>query len=113
MKGPERFLESARRLGLEPEVRRFPEGTKTARDAAAAIGCEIGQIVKSLVFAADAEIVMAYTSGANRADPSRLAALTGAREIRQAGPDEARQATGYAIGGTPPFGFPRPLREWF
>jgi prolyl-tRNA editing enzyme YbaK/EbsC (Cys-tRNA(Pro) deacylase) len=105
----ERFLESARAAGLEPDVRRFPEGTKTARDAARAVGCEIGQIVKSLVFVADDAPLLALTSGANRADTERLATLVGAGDVRRADPEEAREATGFAIGGTPPFGHPRPV----
>ena len=105
----DRFLNAARAAGVDPEVRRFPEGTKTAADAARAIGCEIGQIVKSLVFVADGETFLALTSGANLADPPRLAALLGAADVRRATPDEARDGTGFAIGGTPPFGHPRRL----
>jgi prolyl-tRNA editing enzyme YbaK/EbsC (Cys-tRNA(Pro) deacylase) len=102
----ERFLEAAVVLGHPVQVRRFPEGTKTAEDAARAIGCEVGQIVKSLVFMADARAVLALTSGANRVDTARLAALVGATEARRATPEEARAATGFAVGGTPPFGHP-------
>jgi prolyl-tRNA editing enzyme YbaK/EbsC (Cys-tRNA(Pro) deacylase) len=105
-----RFEEAARAIGLELDVRRFPEGTKTAPDAARAVGCEVGQIVKSLVFVADGEPLLALTSGDNRADVGRLAALVGAGEVRRASPEEAREATGFAIGGTPPFGFPRLVR---
>jgi prolyl-tRNA editing enzyme YbaK/EbsC (Cys-tRNA(Pro) deacylase) len=106
----ERFREAAVALGLTPEIREFPEGTRTARDAAAAVGCEVGQIVKSLVFMAGTEPVLALTSGPNRADTHRLSALLGEVSVRQADAEEARAATGYAIGGTPPFGHPRPLR---
>ena len=102
----ERFLEAASILGHPVEVRRFPEGTKTAEDAARAIGCEVGQIVKSLVFVADDRPVIALTSGANRVDTGRLAALAGATSARRATPEEARGATGFAVGGTPPFGHP-------
>jgi prolyl-tRNA editing enzyme YbaK/EbsC (Cys-tRNA(Pro) deacylase) len=70
----------------------------------------VGQIVKSLVFVADGEPFVAFTSGANRADMGLLAALLDAREVRRATPEEARRATGFAIGGTPPFGHPRELR---
>ena len=76
----DRFLEAARVEGLEPDVRRFPEGTKTADDAARAIGCDVGQIVKSLVFMADDRPVMAFTSGANRVDEAKLAEIVGAGE---------------------------------
>ena len=106
----DRFREAARGAGLDVEVQRFPEGTRTAEDAARAVGCAVGQIVKSLVFVADGEPVLAMTSGANRADVRKLGALTGAEEVRRAAPEEARAATGYAIGGTPPFGHPTPLR---
>jgi prolyl-tRNA editing enzyme YbaK/EbsC (Cys-tRNA(Pro) deacylase) len=105
----ERFLAAARGAGVEPEVRRFPEGTKTAEAAARAVGCGIGQIVKSLVFMADGDPLIALTSGANRADPRRLAALVGGNQVRRADPEQARAATGFAIGGTPPFGHPRPV----
>ncbi len=104
-----RFLEAAKVLGHDVEVRRFPEGTKTAVDAARAVGCDIGQIVKSLVFMADGRAVLALTSGANRVDTAKLAVLSGAAQVRRANADEVRAATGYAIGGTPPFGHPRPI----
>jgi prolyl-tRNA editing enzyme YbaK/EbsC (Cys-tRNA(Pro) deacylase) len=103
-------MDAARDLGLAPEVRRFPEGTKTAQDAARAIGCEVGQIVKSLVFVAGSEPFIALTSGSNRADTERLSELMDRRSVRRADPEAARAATGFAIGGTPPFGHPRALR---
>ena len=90
------------------EVRRFPQGTRTAEDAARAIGCEVGQIVKSLVFTAAGRPVVALVSGANRLDPAKLAAVAGG-PVEKADADTARQATGYAIGGVPPFGHARPL----
>ena len=108
----ERFTEAARRLGIEPKIRRFPEGTKTALDAAQAIGCDVAQIVKSLVFMADGHPVIAFTSGANRVDPSKLAEVAGASETRRATPEEARAATGFAVGGTPPFGHPAPVPSY-
>lgn len=100
----ERFLEGARLVGIEPAIRRFPAGTRTAADAAAAVGCNVEQIVKSLVFMADERPVLALTSGAHRVDTDRLAELCGAASVRRATPEEARAATGYAVGGTPPFG---------
>jgi prolyl-tRNA editing enzyme YbaK/EbsC (Cys-tRNA(Pro) deacylase) len=106
----DRFTTAARALYLQPEVQRFPEGTKTAADAARAIGCSVSQIVKSLVFNADGAPLLALTSGANRADTRRLSELSGAADVRRATPEEARAATGFAVGGTPPFGHPRPLR---
>jgi prolyl-tRNA editing enzyme YbaK/EbsC (Cys-tRNA(Pro) deacylase) len=106
----DRFVESARALGHPVEVRRFPEGTKTAADAARAIGCDVGAIVKSLVFYADGTPVLVLTSGANRVDTGRLAGLLGAAEVRRATADEVREATGFAVGGTPPFGHPQRVR---
>lgn len=105
----ERFATAARRRGLDLEVRRWPEGTRTAEDAAAAVGCDVSQIVKSLVFVADGTPVVALTSGANRVDLVKLAEAVEADGARKADADEVRDATGYAIGGTPPFGYPRPL----
>jgi prolyl-tRNA editing enzyme YbaK/EbsC (Cys-tRNA(Pro) deacylase) len=105
-----RFSEAAAAAGLALDVRRFPEGTRTADDAARAIGCDVGQIVKSLVFLAGDKPVLALTSGRNRVDTARLAALCGAPDARKATAEEVRAATGYAIGGTPPFGHPAPLR---
>ena len=105
----ERFEEAARAAGLSLEIRRFPSGTRTAIDAARAIGCDVGQIVKSLVFMADGEPFLALTSGSNLADQFRLAPLLGATEVRRATANEAREATAFSIGGTPPIGHPRPL----
>ena len=106
----ERFERAALDRGLSIEVREFPQGTKTAEAAARAVGCEVGQIVKSLVFVADGQPFVALTSGANRADTAQLAAALGVTEVRRASPEEARDATGFAIGGTPPFGYPGPVR---
>lgn len=100
----ERFVGRAATLGIRPDVREFPDGTRTAVDAANAVGCEVGAIVKSLVFIADDRPVLVLTSGANRVDEQRLAAALGVGRVRKADADEVRAATGYAIGGTPPFG---------
>ena len=105
----ERFLAGAEAAGMAPEILRFPEGTRTAEQAAAAVGCELGQIVKSLVFLCDGDAVLALTSGANRVDTERLGELLGGT-ISRADADGVREATGYAIGGTPPFGHAQPLR---
>jgi Cys-tRNA(Pro) deacylase len=104
-----RVIAAAASAGLAIEVVRFPQETRTAAEAARAVGCDVAQIVKSLVFMADGEPVIALLSGADRLDPSRLAAATGASEVRRADADEARAATGFAIGGVPPFGHARPL----
>ena len=105
----ERVAAAAASAGLEITVRRFPEGTRTAEDAAAAVGCDVAQIVKSLVFLADGRPVVALVSGAHRLDPPRLAAALSARHVERADGDAVRAATGYAIGGVPPFGHAEPL----
>jgi prolyl-tRNA editing enzyme YbaK/EbsC (Cys-tRNA(Pro) deacylase) len=92
----------------EFEVRRFPEGTRTAEDAARAVGCELGQIVKSLVFIAAGQAVVALVSGENRLDPDRLGRLAG-EPVAKADAETTRAATGFAIGGVPPFGHASPL----
>lgn len=107
-----RLLESV--PDLDTAVRFFPEGTKTAEDAAAAIGCPVSAIVKSLVFVVvdgdDEEPVVALVPGDLRLDTAKLAAAAGASGSRRATLDEVREATGYAAGGTPPFGHARELR---
>lgn len=105
----ERFETAAAELGLDIDVQRFPQGTRTASDAAAAVGCELGQIVKSLVFLCDGEPVLALTSGSRRVNTDLLGEVLGGR-ITRADADAVRGATGYAIGGTPPFGHDRDLR---
>ncbi|MDQ3345481.1 MAG: YbaK/EbsC family protein [Chloroflexota bacterium] len=104
-----RVIGAARSAGLEISVERFPEGTRTAADAARAVGCEVAQIVKSLVFMADEGPIVALVSGANRVDLTRLAVVLGSATARRADGDEARSATGYAIGGVPPFGHARSI----
>ena len=105
-----RVIAAAREAGLEITTRRFPEGTKTAADAAAAIGVEVGQIVKSLVFGVDNEIVMALVSGSNHLDEKKLAAAAGGSKCSRVDADAVRAATGYPIGGVPPFGHSTQLR---
>lgn len=104
-----RVVEAATDLGLVVETREFPEGTRTAEDAARAIGCEVGQIVKSLVFLLDGAPVVALVSGANRLDERRLAVALGGGAVARADADRVRAATGYPIGGVPPFGHAEPL----
>jgi prolyl-tRNA editing enzyme YbaK/EbsC (Cys-tRNA(Pro) deacylase) len=105
----ERFRAAAVAAGLDVTIQRFPEGTRTAEDAARAVGCAVGQIVKSLVFLADGRPVVALVSGANRLDTARLATALQATTVERADGDAVRDATGYAIGGVPPFGHARPL----
>ena len=105
-----RVIEAGRELGLVVEPRRFPEGAKTAVDAANAIGCEVAQIVKSLIFGVDGEIVLAYVSGVNQLDERKLAAAAGGIMCQRVDADLVREATGFPIGGVPPIGHATPLR---
>jgi Cys-tRNA(Pro) deacylase len=106
----ERVVAAGRELGLEIEPRSFPEGTRTAQEAADAIGVELGQIVKSLIFGVDGEMVLAYVSGANRLDEKLLAAAAGGTRCERVDADAVRKATGFPIGGVPPFGHTTQLR---
>jgi prolyl-tRNA editing enzyme YbaK/EbsC (Cys-tRNA(Pro) deacylase) len=108
----ERVRAFAEQRGVTIEIRTFDESTHTASEAAAAIGVELGQIVKSLVFmapvdpaVADGEVepVIALVRGSDRVDVARLATVSGRPRMRRATADEARAATGYSIGGVPPF----------
>ena len=109
--GLERFQAAAEELRVLVKPVRYPAGTRTAADAAAAVGCDVGQIVKSLVFATPTKLVLALTSGANRVDTDRLGELAG-EEISLADLEAVRAATGFAIGGTPPFGHLDRLATW-
>ena len=108
LSAPDRVRAALSVAGIAAHIEEFTSSTRTAQDAAVAVGSGVGQIVKSLVFLAGGTPVLALVSGTNRLDPQRLAALTGA-EIAKADADAVRQATGYAIGGVPPIGFPAPL----
>ena len=105
-----RVTAAAKERGLEISTRRFPEGTKTAADAAAAIGVTVGQIVKSLVFGVDDEIVMALVSGSNQLDEKKLAAAAGGAKCQRVDADAVREATGFPIGGVPPLGLATQMR---
>jgi prolyl-tRNA editing enzyme YbaK/EbsC (Cys-tRNA(Pro) deacylase) len=89
--------------GVVIAVTRFPATTHTAQDAAREIGCGVAEIVKSLVFQADGSPAMVLCSGAARVDEAKLKLVLGAASVRRATADEAKAATGYAIGGVPPF----------
>jgi prolyl-tRNA editing enzyme YbaK/EbsC (Cys-tRNA(Pro) deacylase) len=104
-----RVAEALRALGLDTEIKEFAASTRTAEDAAAAIGTTVGQIVKSLVFLAGGDPVLALVSGSNRADTDRLAATLGA-PIHRADANTVRRVTGFSIGGVPPVGHATPLR---
>ena len=107
-----RVVDAGRELGVVVDPYRFPDGTKTAADAAAAIGVEVGQIVKSLIFAVDGEVVLAYVSGANQLDEAKLAAAAGGTKASRVDADAVREATGFPIGGVPPFGHTTKLRSF-
>jgi prolyl-tRNA editing enzyme YbaK/EbsC (Cys-tRNA(Pro) deacylase) len=100
----ETFAQRAAELGVDVEVEEFPEGTKTAADAARAVGCDVGQIASSLAFDADG-LVVVVTSGANRVDESKLAERrdVAPAAVEMADPDEIRETLGWSIGGVPPF----------
>jgi len=110
-----RVLEAARRKGVELDVTVFGESTHTAEDAARAVGAELGQIVKSLVFVlpdedTEPEPVLCLVSGPNRVDLGRLAAVLGRSDVRRASAREANDLTGFVIGGIAPFGHSRRVR---
>lgn len=100
-----KVAERLRAAGLDVEVRELDASTRTAEEAAAAAGCELGQIVKSLVFADADGPVLVLCAGDRRVD----VALVG-EDVRRASADEVRDATGFAIGGVPPLGHDRPVR---
>lgn len=109
--GPERFLQATAHLPITPQ--RMPDSTHTAAEAAAAVGVEVGAIVKSLVFVVvhdddRREPVLALVCGDNRADLDALAAVLGGR-IEKADAKTVKAATGYSIGGVPPLGHPAPV----
>jgi prolyl-tRNA editing enzyme YbaK/EbsC (Cys-tRNA(Pro) deacylase) len=95
--------QASEQFGFDVEIHEFEEGTKTAADAAAVVGCDVAQIASGLVFVADDEPVMVITSGANRVSEERLADVLGADGVEMADPETVREATGYGIGGVPPF----------
>lgn len=105
-KSTRRVIDALEAHGLDAEVRDMPGSTRTAQDAAAAVGCEVAQIVKSLVFACeDGRTVLVLVSGANRVDVERLSRELGS-PVSMADPSAVREATGFAIGGVAPVGLP-------
>ncbi len=105
----DRVAASARSLGLELRVQRLEASTRTVSDAAVAVGCQEAEIAKSIVFVADGDPVVCVASGRHRIDVDKLADALDVAEVRQAGADEVRAATGFAIGGVPPFGHDLPV----
>ena len=100
----DRFKKAAQDSQVDVSIQRFPEGTRTAQAAASAVGCDISQIVKSLVFFGNDEPFLVLASGKNRVNEALVAELMNIEKLAMASPDQAREATGFAIGGTPPFG---------
>ncbi len=100
--------------GLAEDIFEFEQSTKTAQDAADAMGCELGQIVKSLVVVVDGEhAAVALVAGDRRADLAAIATELGGAKARMADADRVRAATGYAIGGVSPFALPAELPVLF
>ncbi|CAI8407372.1 MAG: Cys-tRNA(Pro)/Cys-tRNA(Cys) deacylase YbaK [Acidimicrobiales bacterium AG-410-I20] len=106
----QRVVETGAALGVIVEPRTFPESTRTAQEAADAIGVDVGQIVKSLIFQVDEELVLAYVSGKNKLDESGLASAAGGEICQRVDAQTVRKTTGFSIGGVPPFGLREELR---
>ncbi|MGI9611291.1 MAG: YbaK/EbsC family protein [Acidimicrobiales bacterium] len=111
-KSVQRVVDAAANAGLDVAVVEYPADTRTAVQAADAVGCKVDQIVKSMVFDADGELVLALTSGANQVDADRLSTVAGVGSCGRADPDEVRRVTGFAIGGVAPIGHLQPIRTW-
>jgi prolyl-tRNA editing enzyme YbaK/EbsC (Cys-tRNA(Pro) deacylase) len=107
----QKVADAARKLGLDVEIVEFAQTTRTAQEAADAIGCEVAQIVKSLLFTVNGQSVMALMSGVNQLDFGKLATLRNAsrNKIRRPDANKVKAATGFSIGGVPPFGHVSPL----
>jgi Cys-tRNA(Pro) deacylase len=103
----ERVSSFLREAGAEARIEEFEEGTPTAADAAAAVGCELDQIVKSLVLLCDGKPVVALVPGDRKGDPVKVARAVGAQSARVAAPDEVERATGFPPGAVAPFALTR------
>ena len=108
MRGPDRVRAALAEASLDCEILTLPDSTRSAAEAAAALGCSVGEIAKSLVFRAGERAVVAIMSGDNRLDPAKLASALG-EEVRRADADFVRATTGFAIGGVPPLGHAAPV----
>ena len=107
----QKVADAARAIGLAIEIVEFEQTTRSAQDAADTIGCTVAQIVKSLCFVVNDEPTMALVSGVNQLDEKKLAALchVGRKKVKRANADAVKAATGFSIGGVPPFGHTTPL----
>ena len=99
----ERVRAALAAAGHADSIAAFPEGTRSAADAAAAVGCEVAQIAKSIIFRAGERAVLVIASGANRVDMGKVAAATGL-QVKRADGGWVRDVTGFAIGGVAPLG---------
>ena len=102
----ERVARFLREATVESRVEEFPEGTPTAEDAASAVGCDVAQIVKSLVFVCDGKAVLVMIGGDRRADSEKVAAAIPCEKAKIAGPNAVREATGFEPGAVAPFPLP-------
>ncbi|MDQ4095960.1 MAG: YbaK/EbsC family protein [Actinomycetota bacterium] len=103
----DRVVSAGGALGISVEPLVFERETRTAADAAREVGCDVGQIVKSLVFASDAQPLLFLVSGSNRLDVDRAAELAGVERVEKADAAMVKKVTGFSIGATPPFGHER------
>jgi len=112
-KSVNRVKAAAEAAGLSVEILRMPDSTRTAAEAAAACGCDVAQIVKSLIFKGGetGELKLLLVSGANQVDLEKAAALVG-EPLERADPNEVRSVTGFAIGGVSPLGHLTPVATW-
>lgn len=104
-----RVAAALREHGIAGDPLIYEQATSTAEEAAKAVGCQLGQIVKTLVFVADGRFILVLVAGDRRVDPARLAQLLGMprKRVRMATAEEVRSATGYEVGGVPPLGLPQ------
>jgi Cys-tRNA(Pro) deacylase len=102
----QKVADAAQQLGLNIEIVEFAQTTRSAQEAADAIGCDVAQIVKSLCFVVNGRSTICLVSGANQLDERKLAALAGVgrKQVKRADADTVKAATGFSIGGVPPFG---------
>ena len=104
-----RVIDAGAAFGVAVVPQRYPEGTRTATEAATAVGVDVAQIVKSLVFIVAGVPTLALMSGVNRLDPTRLSVAAGGGKVTRADADRVRESTGFSIGGVAPFGSHEPL----
>ncbi|MCX6041964.1 MAG: YbaK/EbsC family protein [Caldilinea sp.] len=109
----QRVQDALQAAGFGCQVVELPDSTRTAAEAAAAVGCAVEQIAKSLIFAGSSsgQAFLVIAGGGNRVDEKKVSALSGEKIVR-AGAEFVRAQTGYVIGGVPPIGHPSPLRTW-